>query len=148
MGFIMFAVADGAKNTPSNEPTAIEKLGNVLDTVSSAYFEGHTITENENKFYVLNKDWESYSFSDKKDILDMAASMAANERQKAAKAKNPKNYEYTSKTSELPRTKIYSFETKELLGEFIMDEKALENDSFTDFIKAGMNAYHFYNPKK
>ena len=148
MGFMMFAVVDETKNTPSTEPTAIEKLGNVLDTVSSAYFEGHTIAENENKFFVLDSDWKGYSFSEKKDILDMAASMSANERRKLAKANDPNNYEYTSKTSELPRTKIYSSETKQLLGEFILDEKAMESGSIKEIFKAGMNAYHFYNPTK
>ncbi|MBR6126585.1 hypothetical protein IKQ21_02775 [bacterium] len=141
---LMFAVVDDAKTTPQGCPTKLEKLGDALDAVTSAYFEGHAITEKENKFYVNSSDWSGYSFSEKKDILDMAASMSANERRKASKAKNPTNYEYFSKTDELPRTKIYSAETKKLLGEFVMDEKVFENGSVKDIMKASFNAYHFY----
>ena len=141
---LMFAVVDDAKTTPQGCPTKLEKLGDALDAVSSAYFEGHTITQNENIFYVHSSDWDGYSFSEKKDILDIAASMAANERRKASRAKNPSGYESFSKTDELLRTKIYSIETKKLLGEFIMDEKIYENGSIKEIVKASFNAYHFY----
>ena len=70
--------------------------------------------------------------------------MAANERRKASRAKNPSGYESFSKTDELLRTKIYSIETKKLLGEFIMDEKIYENGSIKEIVKASFNAYHFY----
>ena len=145
----MFVAIDDAKNTPKGEQTKIEKLGNALESFASLYFEGHEITAEENKYYVLSSDWKGYSFSEKKDILDLAASMAASEREKSENSEKTETagcYRCHTKTQELPRTKIYDSETKKLLGEFIIDEKTLENGSFKDIIKAGFNAYHFYNP--
>ncbi len=111
----------------------MNKMERVLNTYTSLYFEGHTITEDENKFYVLAKDWNGYSFSEKKDILDMAAVTAATERK-------------TTKTKELARTKIYNSLNGELLGEFILDEKLLntEKPDFKEIIKTSMKAYTFY----
>lgn len=145
MTFIMgtvFYITSNDNNTQKLDKT-IEKLENAMNTLGSIYFEGHEITKNENKYYVLSNDWKGYSFNDKKDILDMAASMASTEKNKAEKQTSK-----YSKTTELPRTKIYSYETKQLLGEFIMDKKVQENGSFKEYLSASMKAYKFYKPTK
>ena len=125
-------------------------LDNMMAGLVSVYFERYEITEDENKFYVAPYDWESADFKDKKDMLDIAATTAAEQRRKNYKPKDKNDYEYFSKTSELPRTKIYSVETNQLLGEFNMDESAMsqEGGSFLKMIKAAMNAYRFYNIEK
>ena len=70
------------KNSPEHASQTLEKLDNTLTNLSSMYFEKHEITEHENKYYVLPEDWKRYSFSEKKDILDIAASVSASERKK------------------------------------------------------------------
>ena len=145
---LVFAVAADSKNAPAdslaptqNKTSFVESF---LDGIVSLYFERYEITENENKFYVLNSDWKSSDFKDKKDMLDLAASKASEVRNKQFKAKHSNGYNYFSKTEELPRTKIYSAETDQLLGEFNMDEEAM-NSSFKDAIGAVFKAYRFYN---
>lgn len=93
---------------------------------------------------VLPEDWKRYSFSEKKDILDMAASIASSERRKADKSG------YYSKTEELSRTKIYNVKNNELLGEYFMDESLLysENATTKNILKSAMTAYKFYKPTK
>ncbi len=51
-----------------------------------------------------------------------------------------------SKSTELDKTKIYGSKTGKLLGEFVMDDKAFENASFKEAMKAAFKAYRFYNP--
>lgn len=142
VGLLMFAVVDEAKNTPEHKSATLEKLDSTLNSFASVYFESHTITEDENKFYVLPADWNSYSFSEKKDILDLAASMSASERKRLDSKK------YYSKSSELNRTKIYSVENNELLGEYYFDESLISSDKpdIKNVVKASMKAYRFYNP--
>lgn len=132
------------KNSPEHASQTLEKLDNTLTSFSSIYFEKHEITENENKYYVLPEDWKRYSFSEKKDILDIAASVSASERKKL----NSTNH--YSKTSELSRTKIYNIENNELLGEYYMDETLLysENTTTKNILKSAMKAYRFYKPSK
>lgn len=129
----VFSAVDEARISPNHESVKMNKMERVLNTYTSLYFEGHTITADENKFYVLAKDWNGYSFSEKKDILDMAAVTAATERK-------------TTKTKELARTKIYNSSNGELLGEFTLNEKFLNTDKpdFKEIIKASMKAYTFY----
>ena len=136
---IMSAVFVDIKSNPESAEQKIEKLSDTLNSFSSMYFENHIITDSENKFYVRSSDWTRYSFSEKKDILDMAASISANERTKHSKTKKL----YT-KSDELIRTKIYGSDTDKLLGEFIIDEGIVEKGSFKDIMKASLNAYHFY----
>ena len=121
-----------------------QKIEHIMTTFSSAYFESHEITKDENKYYVNPSEWANSDFSDKKGMLDFAASLSAMEREKADKSGK---HSYT-KSSELPRTKIYSSKNKELLGEFIIDEKAIENspNQFTAAFKAALNAYKFNKP--
>lgn len=131
-----------AKNSPEHASATLEKLDSAMQKYSSIYFESREITKDENKFYVLPEDWRRYSFSEKKDILDMAASLAVSERKK-----NDKNG-YYSKTQELPRTKIYNIKNNELLGEYFLDENLLysENTTTKNILKSAMTAYKFYKP--
>lgn len=145
VGALMFGTVNESAKNPEAAKSNVEKLDNLLNSFDSLYFESHKITDNENMYYVLDSDWKC-SFSDKKDMIDMAASLAASERRKAFKAKYPDKFVSFSKTSELPRTKIYSAETGKLLGEFVMDKEVLEGGSFKDFMKASLNAYRFYSP--
>ena len=132
------------KNSPEHASQTLEKLDNTLTNLSSMYFEKHEITEHENKYYALPEDWKRYSFSEKKDILDIAASVSASERKKL----NSTNH--YNKTSELSRTKIYNIENNELLGEYYMDETLLysENTTTKNLLKSAMKAYKFYKPSK
>ena len=136
---IAFRAVNETKTSPNKESKTMDKLEKFVNYYSSLYFESHTITATENKFYVLPEDWNRYSFSEKKDILDIAATTAATER--------GKNVKSSSKTKELPRTKIYSSTNGELLGEFVMDNALFERDKpdFKEIIKASMKAYRFYN---
>ena len=131
-----------AKNSPEHASATLEKLDSAMQKYSSIYFESREIIKDENKFYVLPEDWRRYSFSEKKDILDMAASLAVSERKK-----NDKNG-YYSKTQELPRTKIYNIKNNELLGEYFLDENLLysENTTTKNILKSAMTAYKFYKP--
>ena len=142
---IMFAAFDDVKNNPEKAEQTMTKLEDSMSKLGSLYFESHLITPEENKYYVLSQDWKYYSFKEKKNVLDMAASLAAIERQKEDKKNNPKSYKSFSKTTELPRTKIYSVETKKLLGEFYLDESSFENGSVKEILKASLSAYKFYN---
>ena len=146
IGLLVFSAADEVKSDPQKAKSSVEKLDNMLNSIGSLYFERHEITDTENKYYVFDDNWGG-SFSEKKDMLGMAATLAANERSKEFKAKNPNKHKSFSKTSELPRTKIYSARTGQLLGEFVMDKKVYENGSFKDFMKASLSAYRFYNVK-
>ncbi len=144
IGAIVFTAIDEAKTSPNKTPATIEKLENAVHKLSSSYFESYEITPDENKFYILPSDWMRYSYSDKKNLLDIASSISASERGKASKD------ERYSKDSELERTKIYNVKNGELLGEYYLDEQMLSSDN-TDIktiIKASLNAYRFYNPKK
>ncbi len=131
------------KSSPEKASQTLEKIGDLVIGYNSLYFESHKIEKNENKFYILPKDWASYSFKDKKDIFDTAATAAALERMK----KHPgKPY---SKRTELARTKIYNSKNGELLGEFSIDNIENLNSKNVDFktlIKTVMTAYKFYKP--
>ena len=145
IGAIVFTAVDEAKTSPEHKSTTLEKLDSAINSFGSLYFDSYEITADENKFYVSNNDWNSYSFHEKTDILDFAASLAASRREKSSK----KGERY-SKSTELNRTKIYSSETGELLGEFKLNDDAFssEKPDFKNIIKATMNAYQFYTPTK
>lgn len=143
VGIITFSVIDETKNSPDKTSVTIEKFDSAILSLGSIYFESYTITEDENKFYVLPEDWKFSTFSDKKDMLDMAASMSAIEREKSDKKG------YYTKTTELKRTKIYNSENRELLGEFFTDENFnIKKAGFKEIVKNAMNSYKFYNPTK
>lgn len=130
-----------------NEEVVLTKLERFVDSMASTYFENYTLEENENKFYVLSSNWESYSYSEKKDILDFAAKMAHKERPKNSLSTMPKEYSKYMRDEELPRTKIYSANNLQLLAEFQFDESLLqkENPKFSDYFKVNINGYKFYN---
>ena len=69
-------------SSPSKASPTLEKIADVIIAYNSIYFESYKIEKNENKFYILPGDWAGYSFGDKKDTFDMAATAAALERMK------------------------------------------------------------------
>lgn len=144
MAVILFGIFLAQDIKTDNGARVAQKLEQTVTTFSSVYFESHEITKDANKFYVNPIEWANSDFSDKKSMLDLAASLSAMEREKADKSSK---HSYT-KSTELPRTKIYSSKNKELLGEFNIDEKAIENsqNQFTAAFKAALNAYRFYKP--
>ena len=119
-------------------------LNRFTDSILSLYFQKYDIGENENKFYVIDEEWSGADFKDKKDMLDLAATKSAEVKRQKFKEQNPDKQKFFSKTEELHKTKIYSSNTGKLLGEFVVDEKAM-NGSFTDAFKAALKAYRFYN---
>lgn len=136
---IVGVVAASSLNDPN---TTLNKMETITKGITSIYFESYEITETENKFYILPYDWRTSTFTEKKRLLDMAATQAAMERSK----KFPKKNEYYSKTTELNRTKIYSSKTNQLLGEFYLDDKNLT--SFKEGFMAAVKAYKFYKIKE
>lgn len=141
-GIMATSIKEAASSPECN--SKLEKLDTTFEKFSSIYFESYKITKDENKFYVLPEDWSRYSYSEKKDILDMAASLASSKRSKADKDG------YYSKTKELPRTKIYNIKNNELLAEYFMDESLLysENTTTKNILKSAMKAYKFYKATK
>ena len=141
-GIMATSIKEAASSPECN--SKLEKLDTTFEKFSSIYFESYKITKDENKFYVLPEDWSRYSYSEKKDILDMAASLSTSKRSKADKDG------YYSKTKELPRTKIYNIKNNELLAEYFMDESLLysENTTTKNILKSAMKAYKFYKATK
>lgn len=141
-GIMATSIKEAASSPECN--SKLEKLDTTFEKFSSIYFESYKITKDENKFYVLPEDWSRYSYSEKKDILDMAASLSSSKRSKADKNG------YYSKTKELPRTKIYNIKNNELLAEYFMDESLLysENTTTKNILKSAMKAYKFYKATK
>ena len=134
------------KENPEKAESFISKIEDLTSKYASIYFQSYEINENENAFYILDSDWEGSSFSEKKNLIDLAAGIAAGEKTKKYKKMNPKDFKTFSKNSELPKTKIYSANTNKLLAEFVIDEEIFDKDaSFFDAVKAGFNAYRFYN---
>lgn len=141
-GIMATSIKEAASSPECN--SKLEKLDTTFEKFSSIYFESYKITKDENKFYVLPEDWSRYSYSEKKDILDMAASLASSKRSKADKNG------YYNKTKELPRTKIYNIKNNELLAEYFMDASLLysENTTTKNILKSAMKAYKFYKATK
>lgn len=146
---LVFVSSAHFKNmTPEQRHVQAQKIesgfNNFMDFMVSAYFERYEIDENENKFYVSDEDWKDSNFKEKKEMLDFAATKSSVDREKEFKKQNPNGHAYFSKTTELPRTKIYSVGSNRLLGEFVMSET--KDASIADAFKAALNAYRFYNP--
>ena len=143
---IVAVIAVGIQNevkTNGKEAT-LAKIENIAKGIYSAYFESYEITETENKFYISPSEWSTSTFSIKKDIFEAAVGMAILERNK----KFPQEKGKLSKSSEYPRTKIYSSENGELLGEFVPEE-SIPNAEENSPIKSAMSiikAYKFYQP--
>ena len=150
VGLLTFGIMKDVKDNPEAAKSRMETIENGLESFTSSFYEKYEITDKENKYYVLNSDWKGYDFKTKKDMLDMFASKSANIRRKEYRIKNEgkdAEFVYFSKTDELPRTKIYSVESGELLGEFVFDDSVLEKSSFVETLKSALNSYRFYNPK-
>ena len=147
-GFTFYSVKSVMDN-PEKLDNSLAKLEKFMDETVSMTFETYTIDENENKFYVQEDMWQTLDFSGRKNILDLAASTAARNKEKKYKENNPDGHKYYSKTDELNKTRIYSANNRDrLLAEFHIDSELMHNTdtSFTDLMKAGMKAYRFYNP--
>lgn len=121
------------------------KMLSIEKTLASIYFERYEITENENKFYVSPNEWRNLIYTEKIDYMNKASKIAAAERRIQYKKAHSGEYKYFSNSDEITRTKIYSFTTGELLGEFISDNN--ENMSVKDIFKSAINSFRFYNPK-
>ncbi len=135
-----FVITKEMSSSPFKASPTLEKIADVIIAYNSIYFESYKIEKNENKFYILPGDWAGYSFGDKKDTFDMAATAAALERMKKYPGKS-----YSKKT-ELPRTKIYNSKNNELLGEFTLEKSINNNADFKEIMKAAFTAYKFYKP--
>ncbi len=139
----IFVISKETSISSSKTSPTLEKIVDLAIKYNSLYFETYKIEENENKFYILPKDWAGYSFKEKKDIFDMAAGASAFERRK----KNPKKS--YSKNTELARTKIYSSKNNELLGEFSInniEKLRSKNIDFKTVLNSMLTAYKFYKP--
>ena len=146
---LVFGTMHTAIKNPEEADKVMTKLENIMENTALTYFETYSIEENENKFYIIENDWEKLDFQDRKNLIDIAAQMSASKREKAFKEAYPNRYKSFSKVSELNRTRIYSANDRnKLLGEFYMDNNLYNgNDTkFTDILKAGMTAYKFYSP--
>ncbi len=140
-----FSGTNDGDTVSGKNPEATVKFMNAAEKFttfySTIYFEKYEISEDENKFYVLPSDWAGYSFGDKRDLLENAATTSAMQKLK----KNPNGH--YSKMTELPKTKIYSTKNNELLGEFIRDKSIDSKDvDFKTALKAAISAYKFYKP--
>ncbi len=125
---------------PSKPP--IERIQSTMESFGSLYFKSYTIGPKINKFYVEPSEWANSSFKEKQTMLDMAATIASGKKMQKHDGK------HYSKTTELPRTKIYSSKNQELLGEFYFDESLTnkKDPNFKDIVQAAFKAYRFYNP--
>jgi len=145
-GVIALMVASDVNKSDSADkstPSKLEKVADSFMNLGMSYFDSYEITEDENIFYTNGDEWKYTSFSDKKDMLEFAAAKSAMEREKSDNSGKRHHY---SKTTELPRTKIYDTKTHVLLAEFQEPELG-ENPKFKDFVKAAMNSYKFYKPE-
>lgn len=116
----------------------------IIDTFVYAIFEDYDITENENKFYILSKNWKYTDFKDRKNIIELAAGKSECFRINTCK-NNDKCV--TNKEIELERTKIYDYETKQILGEYHIDKDAVSSDNVMNAVQAELSAYKFYEVK-
>lgn len=139
------ALAISSAGSPDKMKSVESKMEKILDFYSDMYFTSREIGENENKFYVKYDEWKKMSFTEKKDVLEMAATISADVKNKKIdeKYKNEAYMHHTRKYKELEITKIYSDSDKnKLLGEFVMEN--LDNADFKSILKASVNAYRFY----
>ncbi len=138
---LAFVAADTDKHEDSAQTA--KRIESVLTNLAESQFERYEIKQDVNNFYVNPSDWAASTFSDKKDLLEAAASMASIKR--SSEDNSGKNH--YSKTKELPRTKIYNSKNGELLGEFVLDEASFDSSKpFSSSFKAALKAYRFYKP--
>ena len=143
----------------------MEKFENFLVDIGRSYFTNYKITENENIFYIEEDEWAFSIYSDKKDMIEMAARIAALEKEKtweiqeeerqrlkklyannlAELKRVPKYKRKPTKYSELPKTKIYGAKTGQLLAEYVDTGVRAKDTSFPEYVKMTINSYKFYN---
>lgn len=142
-GVFVFKSIDNPKQFESK----MEKVDTAMNFMSSLYFDSYEITPEENKFYIQPSDWKYTSFKERTDMLNLAATVSAEERRKV---KSTSSYEHFSKSTELPRTKIYNVEDKKLLAEFYLDESIFNKNKpdVKEIFKSSITAYKFYEPRK
>ena len=127
----------------SKNPDGAKKLEEAMETfedLAKSYFEKYEIGT-ENKFYINPDTWNYATFDEKRKLLELAAQIAAQEKNDNLPAGDYINR--TTKYNELNKTKIYSDKDNKLLAEFYMDEN-ISTDNIKEFIKASFNAYKFY----
>ncbi len=147
----IIGIIAGIREQVINNPELRTKLNvfaeQAKESIYSAYFVSHEITQNENKYYIQPDLWNTFSFSDKTKVLDLAASYAAEERTKTSRLQNPSNPDRYQKSGELPRTKIYNVQNLELLAEFKNNTPVnAENQDISAKIRNTLESYKFYTP--
>lgn len=134
IGLIATKVLVSSPNAKEN----IAKMEQTMNNMSKSLFISYELSEQENKFYIDEKKWKYTSFENKKIYLNSAVNIAVYEKGK----------QYDAKPDELNITKIYGYNTGQLLAEFHFDYSLLgEKPDFSQLMKASMNAYKFYKVK-
>ena len=131
-----------------NTDNAFESfLVKIVNFMAYVNFEKYEITENENKFYILPSDWKYSTFSDKRELLDEAATISAEYKYQLCKKQQKTNCYHSTKNDELPKTKIYNIKNNQILGEFFIDPAVenCDNCKLTDYLRYAFDAYKFYN---
>lgn len=123
-------------NKEASEDKPLSAIDKIANTLAYAYFEDYEITEDENKFYVHSKDWKYANFNERKQMMTFATLKALSFREKAG--------EHPIGEEEKEKTKIYDYETKQLLGEFHMDKKVDPSAGIMESALAEIKAYKFY----
>lgn len=137
-------------NEQDSRQKAISAINKISNVMTYTYFENYEITENENKFYVLSKKWKYADFNERKQMMEFAALKAMSykliecENNKETCLYKPGKYD---KTDELEITKIYDYETKQLLGEFHHKEKTNSSDGIIEEALTELSGYKFYDIK-
>lgn len=137
--------SDISKN-PDDAKKSLERMENVLEKMSSIYFESYEITPTENKFYIYPSAWSNAGFKDKTKLLDIAASMSVTYREK--QDKNPIGKYY--KSEELKRTVLYNCKNKnEVLARYVESKKLAQTEkpTISEMVKETYKSYKFYDIK-
>ncbi len=153
-----FSIKDYEQYMEPQSAAASPQIENKAEQFESGYFkflnflaylnfEEYEITEEENKFYVTSIDWKFSTYSDKRDLMNLAAITSAEYKNQLCKKQQKPHCKYHTKNDELPKTKIYNIKNNQVLGEFYLDP-AINNCKdckFSDYMKMAINAYKFYN---
>ena len=138
-----FTVAYSVKTAVDN-PEKLEKIGTALGEFAEDLiiekFTDYELDIDENKFYMEPALWINLSYNERYDLFKGAAGLAA---MKKSQSSNPKfeGY-YSSRTTEMEITKIYSAYNGEILAEFDV-ENLDEISDFKSAISAFMKALYF-----
>lgn len=147
---VVFKIADDSVKDPEKGKVTMQRMEKFLENIESKTFESYEISSTENRFYIAPNTWYYLSYSDRMKTLDLAANIASKKRTDKYKQKNCSTCYSYSKTTELPRTKIYSAKNHELLAEYSSDATTnlskKEKVSIADIIIASTNTYKFYEP--